>query len=116
MNSNPTNLIFSTEGFANRADLAMHSEDKMAKLLRHAQPHVDRVRVHVKREAPHSRAPYFAVCATAESAGPNYVAHAESAEPVVAINAAFDKLERSVLAAARARTHQRRHAEHAELV
>lgn len=109
MNTNSTPLIFSTEGFANRTDLAVHAEEKTAKLLRHAHPHVGLVRVHVKRETPHSRPPSFAVRAIAETAGPDYVAHSESTEPTTAINAVFSKLERSVAAAARARKHRQRH-------
>ena len=108
MNPNSEDLIFSTEGFANRADLAAHTEEKVAKLLRHAHPHVGLVRVHVKRETPHSHPPCFVVRAIAETAGPDYLAHSEAIEPVTAINTAFDKLERLVTASARARKHWQR--------
>lgn len=102
MNTPAQALIFSTDGFAHRADLAARAEAKAVKLSRHAHPHVGLVRLHVKRETPHAGAPYFAVRATAEAAGPDYVAHTKSAEPLTAINAAFDQLERAATKAARA--------------
>lgn len=109
MNTSPAQVIVSIEGFAHRSDLATHAEEKAAKLLRHLHPPIGCVRLHVRREAPHSRAPFFTVCARAETAGTDYVAHAEASEPVTAINAACDKLERAAAAAARARRHEQRH-------
>jgi ribosome-associated translation inhibitor RaiA len=116
MNTNPPSLILSTAGFANRADLAAHVTEKMAKLLRHVYPQVGLVRVHVKRETPHSCPPYFAVRAIVETAGPDYLVHAEASEPATAIDTAFDKLERAATAAARARKHRQRHAAAVELI
>jgi ribosomal subunit interface protein len=110
MNTTRPSLIVSTEGFANRAHLTWYTEEKMAKLLRHAHPYVGLVRVHVKRETPHSHPPYFAVRAIVQTAGPDHLAHAEATEPATAINAAFDKLERRVTAAARERKRRQRHA------
>jgi ribosome-associated translation inhibitor RaiA len=108
MNTPARTLILSTDGFAHRADLATHAEAKAMKLSRHAHPHVGLVRLHVKRETPHAGAPYFSTRATAEAAGPDYVAHARSPEPITAINAAFDQLERAATKAARAwRTRKR---------
>jgi len=110
MNTSHPPVILSTEGFTLRSDLVAHAEEKAGKLQRHLHPHVECVRLHVKRHTPHTDAPLFAVCATAEeSAGPDFVVHAASPEPVTAINAAFDKLERAVAAAARARKHWQRH-------
>jgi ribosome-associated translation inhibitor RaiA len=94
-------MIFSTDDFAHRADLAEHAEQKVAKLLRRAHTCAGLVKVHVRREAPHSRPAYFIARASVETPGPDFVAHAEAAEPLAAINAVFDKLER--LATARAR-------------
>jgi ribosome-associated translation inhibitor RaiA len=110
MNTNRSSMTLSTAGFTNRADLAAHVNEKVTKLLRHVHPQTGLVRVHVKRETPHSRPPYFAVRAIVEIAGPDYFAHSEATEPAAAIDAAFDKLERSATAAARARKHWQRHA------
>jgi ribosome-associated translation inhibitor RaiA len=110
MNTNPPSLILSTAGFTNRAELVDHVTDKLSKLLRHAHPQAGLVRVHVKRETPHSCPPYFAVRAIVETAGPDYLAHSEATEPATAVDEAFDKLERSMAAAARARKHRQRHA------
>jgi ribosome-associated translation inhibitor RaiA len=109
MNTNPPSLILSTAGFANRADFTTHVNEKVTKLLRHVHPQLGLVRVHVKRETPHSRPAYFAARAIVETAGPDYLAHAEAAEPETAIDVAFDKLERAVTAAVRARKHQQKH-------
>jgi ribosome-associated translation inhibitor RaiA len=110
MNTNPPSLILSTAGFANRADLTTHVNEKLAKLLRHVHPQMGLMRVHVKRETPHSRPPYFSVRAIVETAGPDFLALSAATEPVTAIDTAFDQLERSVTAAARARKHWQRHA------
>jgi ribosome-associated translation inhibitor RaiA len=108
MNTAAPDLIFSSDGFANRPELVAHAEVKAAKLLRHLHPKVAGVRVHVKHDAAHFSPYYFAVCATAETAGADHVAHAASSEPRAAINAAFDKLERSLTAAAGMRKHNER--------
>lgn len=105
MNATPNPVLLSTENFAARASLALLVDLKAVKLLRHANPHVDLVRIHVKRETPHSRAPYFAARATAEHAGLDHVAHAEGSEPEAAVVAVIGKLERALTAAARARKH-----------
>jgi len=107
MNTTSPDLIFSTEGFTNRADLAAHAEEKAKKLRRRLHPRIDLVRVHIKHESPHSSPAHFAVRATAVTAGPDLVAHAESTEPTAALNAAFEKLERALAASAGALRHAR---------
>jgi len=108
MKTTSPNLIFSTEGLTNRADMADHAEDKAKKLRRRLHPRIDLVRVHIKHESPHSSPAHFAVRATAVTKGPDLmVAHAESNEPVAALNAAFEKLERALAASAGALRHSR---------
>lgn len=110
MNPPAQNLIFTTAGIALRGDLVAHAEEKTAKLRRHLHPHIGLVRVHLKHETPHSSAPYFAVRANAETAGPDFVTHARASEPITAINLTFDKLERLATAVAQARQHRERRA------
>jgi ribosome-associated translation inhibitor RaiA len=108
MNTSTPQLIFSTEGFASRPELVVHSEEKTAKLLRHLHPRVTGVWMHVKHDSPHSRPRLFTVCAVADTVGTEHLAHATAVEPHAAINAAFDKLERSLTAAALTRKHRER--------
>ncbi len=96
MNTSPPRVLLRTDGFALRDELIAHAEAKAGKLTRHSHPHVHLVRIDVKRHAPHSSTPYFAVRATAENEGPDHVVHAEGAEPESAINEAVHKLERAL--------------------
>jgi ribosome-associated translation inhibitor RaiA len=108
-------MILTTDGFSARAELTPHAESKVAKLLRHVHPRVQLVRVHVKLEQPHSGPTFFSVRATAERPGSDHVVHAEAAQPEMAVNAAFDKLERTLTSAAGARKHQQHHPHPTEL-
>lgn len=109
MNPSPTAspLLFTAEGFAARADLIALADAKVAKLLRHRSPSVGRVRVHLKLETPHEGLPVFAACATADTAGPDFVAHGSGDEPEAAVHAVFDRLERALADAAGVRKHKR---------
>jgi ribosome-associated translation inhibitor RaiA len=100
MNVTKPQVIFAAEGFSARPDLIAHAEAKAAKLRRHETPRVGHVRIHARRETPHEGAPTFSVSATAETRGPDLVAHGSAASPETAINAAFIKLERAAKAAA----------------
>ena len=105
MNTSPAHVLLTTESFAPSDDLALLSEAKGAKILRHLHPRVHLLRVHVKRYAPRSGAPFFAARATAENEGPDHVAHAEGAEPEIAVNKVVAKLERALASTASARKH-----------
>lgn len=102
-----TPLLLTAEGFTARADLIALAEAKAAKLLRHRVPAVSRVRVHVKLETPHEGPPLFAACATADTAGPDFIAHGSGDEPEAAVHAVFDRLERAIADAAGLRKHKR---------
>ena len=106
MNTSPAHVLLTTEGFASRDDLALLAEAKGAKVLRHRLPRVHLVRIHVKRYAPRSGAPFFAARATAENDGPDHVAHAEGAEPTAAVSKVVAKLERALASTASARQHR----------
>lgn len=107
MNTNTPRTLVSFAGVGVRAELVTQIEIKAAKLHRHRSPRVGTVRVNVRHETPHNSAPYFAVCAQAETRGLDYVAHATASEPEVAIVGAFAKLERSIVGTAGARRHRR---------
>ena len=109
MNTSPAQVLLHTDGFAPRDELTAHAEAKASKLLRHSHPHVHLVRINVKRHAPHSSAPFFAVRATAENEGPDHIVHADGAEPESAINEAVHKLERALAASAGTRKHKLHH-------
>jgi ribosome-associated translation inhibitor RaiA len=104
----PTTLL-SAEGFSARPELTVHAEAKAAKLRRHANPRIGHVRLHVCLETPREGTPRFAVVATAETRGLDFVAHGLAPVPESAISEAFVKLERSVSAAAGVRKHQLHH-------
>ena len=106
MKTSPAHVLLTTEGFSPRDDLALLAEAKGAKILRHLNPRVHLVRVHVKRQAPRSGAPFFAARATAENEGPDHVTHAEGAEPATAVNQVIAKLERALAGTAGARKHR----------
>lgn len=107
---NPNNVILTSEGFTLRPELNALALEKGAKVLRHAHPAVDRVRVHLRMESRHSSGPCFVARATAEHAGPDHIAHAKNEEPAAAIHAVMAKLERELRDAAGVRKHAR-HAE-----
>jgi len=107
MNTTPTRLILTCEGFSPKDEIRAHADEKAAKILRHETPRVDLVRLHLKREAPHSAPVRFSARATAEHAGPDHVIHAEAEEPATAITTAFAKLERVLSSAAGVRKHER---------
>ncbi len=109
MNTTPAHLLLHTDGFALREELTAHAEAKAAKLLRHSHPHVHLVRISVKRHAPHSGAPFFAVRAIAENEGPDHIVHADGPEPESAINEAMHKLERALADSAGTRKHRLHH-------
>lgn len=109
MNASPSRVLLTTDGFTARPELTAHAETKAARLFRHSHPHVHLVRIGVKRNLPHSGAPFFAARATAEHEGPDHVSHAEGMEPEAAINEVVDKLERSLTAAAGKRKHRLHH-------
>lgn len=115
MNNPTSRLILTSEGFSPREEDRAHADEKAAKVLRHVNPRVDLVRLHLKRETPHSAPVRFTARATAEHAGPDHVIHAEADEPSTAINTAFAKLERVLTAAAGVRKHDR-HADSADPV
>jgi ribosome-associated translation inhibitor RaiA len=103
MNSTPPSVIIAPEGFALRPELSELAERKAEKLRRHRSPTIGHIRLHVKREAPHGAPVQFVVCATAETGGPDFIAHAAAEEPEVAIAAAFTKLDRAANEVAGAR-------------
>ncbi len=103
MNPSPARVLLHTDGFTLRDELTAHAEAKASKLVRHTHPRVHLVRINVKRHAPHSSAPYFEVCATAENEGPDHIMHADGPEPEVAITEALHKLERALIESAGAR-------------
>ncbi|MEY4938813.1 MAG: hypothetical protein RIQ93_548 [Verrucomicrobiota bacterium] len=100
-------LILAAEGFTLPAGLADHAEAKAVKLRRHGTPSIGDLRIHVRLYSPHDGAAQFAVLATAETRGVDFVAHSSAAKPLAAINAAFVKLERAATAAAGVRKHNR---------
>jgi ribosome-associated translation inhibitor RaiA len=104
----PTTILY-TEGFHARDELRMRVDMKAAKLRRHEHPRVGHVRIHIRRETPHSDA-RFSVSAIAELRGILFNAHGLGGTPESAINTAFDKLERAVAEAAGARKRKLRHA------
>lgn len=107
MNTPTSRLILTSEGFSPREEDRTHADEKAAKVLRHTTPRVDLVRLHLKRETPHSAPVRFTARATAEHAGPDHVIHAEADEPATAINTAFAKLERVLSSVAGLRKHER---------
>ncbi len=107
MNPTEPKVILSAEGFTARPDLMERAEVKAAKLRRHEHPRVGHVRLHVRLATPHNGTKVFTVTATAETCGPDLVAHSEAARPETALNAAFTKLERAITAAAGERKHAR---------
>ena len=109
MNVSPHDVLLTTEGFTAGPELTAHATSKAGKLFRHGEPRVNRVRLHLKRESPHSAPPYFAARAIAQNAGPDHVVHAEAAEPETALNAVVEKLERALTATARAHQHRQHH-------
>ncbi len=115
MIESPHDILLTTEGFTAHTELTAHAASKAARLFRHGEPRVDRVRLHLKREAPHSAPPYFAARAIAQNAGPDHVAHAEAPEPETALNAVVEKLERALTATARAHKHRQHHPHAIEL-
>ncbi|HEX2855331.1 MAG TPA: HPF/RaiA family ribosome-associated protein [Opitutaceae bacterium] len=115
MNTSSPKILLSTEGFLTSLDLIDYADGKAAKLLRHEHPRVHLVRLHLKRETPHSGAPHFSARATAEHAGPDHVVHASGSHPEAAINAAVDKLERALTGAAGAARHLKHHPHPVEL-
>src|SRR5687767_12883809 len=54
MNSPTSRLILTSEGFSPRPEDRTHADEKAAKVLRHTNPRVDLIRLHLKRETPHS--------------------------------------------------------------
>lgn len=115
MNTSTQKILLTTEGFLTSLDLIDHAGEKAAKLLRHEHPRVHLVRIHVKRETPHSGVPHFSARATAEHAGPDHVVHASGSQPEAAVNVAVDKLERAFLAAVGAARHHKHHPRPVEL-
>jgi ribosome-associated translation inhibitor RaiA len=109
MNQTEPKTILYTEGFHARFELNAHVDAKAAKLRRHEHPRIGHVRIHIRRETPHSDAPRFSVSASAESRGADFIAHGTGGIPESAINTAFDKLERAVAAATGERKHNLRH-------
>ena len=109
MNLTETTTILSAEGFSARPELTAHAEAKAAKLRRHDNPRIGRVRIHVRLETPREGTQRFTVSATAETRGLDFVAHGSAPVPESAISDAFVKLERSVSAAAGVRKHQLHH-------
>jgi ribosome-associated translation inhibitor RaiA len=108
MNTPNHNVLFSAEGFSARPELLDHAEEKAGKLVHHHSMQGHRlVRLHVKHEKPHSSAPQFSVCATVLQHGRDHVAHATAAEPSTAINEAFEKLDRTLVASVRLWKHRR---------
>jgi ribosome-associated translation inhibitor RaiA len=107
MNPPDPRTLTSFAGLGVRAELVTYIETKAAKLRRHRTPRVGTIRANVRYETPHGNPPYFAVCAQAEARGLEYIAHATGAEPDLAINSAFAKLERSISGTAGARRRQR---------
>lgn len=107
---NPTNpkVILLAEGFTVRPAVTTLAETKATKLRRHEVPRVGTVRIHIRREKPRNGVPRFAVSATGETRGLDFVAHSSGATPETAINAAFTTLERAVSAAAGVRKTKRR--------
>ena len=100
-------VILSAEGFTARPTLLEHAEAKATKLRRHEHPRVGHVRLHIRLETPRNGTKRFAVAATAETRGPDLVAHSVAAKPETALNAVFAKLERGIAAAAGERKHRR---------
>ena len=115
MNTSPTRVLLSTEGFASTAALAWLAETKAEKLLRLSAPRVDLVRSNVKRRTPHSGAAYFTARAIAESEGPDHIAHADAAEPETALLNVVRKLLRSLSTEAKSRRYARYHPHATEL-
>lgn len=111
MNVTNPRVIVAGEGFSVHPDLILHAEAKAAKLRRHRISRVGHVRIHVRREMPHEGTPFFAVAATAETRGPDLVAHGSATKPETAINAAFVKLERAAQVAAGVKKVRRHQAE-----
>lgn len=113
---NPTNpkVILLAEGFTVSPAVNTLAESKAAKLRRHESPRVGIVRIHVRREKPRNGVPRFAVSATGETRGLDFVAHSSGATPAIALNVAFATLERAVSGAAGVRK-TRRHREAAIL-
>lgn len=93
-------VILLAEGFTVRPALAAHAEARAVKLRRHESPRVGQVRVHIRREKSRNGPARFAVSATGETRGLDFVAHSSAARPEIAINAAFATLERAVAGAA----------------
>lgn len=106
---NPTNpkVILLAEGFTARPAVTTLAENKATKLRRHESPRVGVVRIHIRREKPRNGEPRFAVSATGETRGLDFVAHSSGATPETAINAAFTTLERAVSGAAGVRKTKR---------
>lgn len=100
-------VIVSAEGFGAGAELTARIHAKADKLHRHHSPAIGRVRVHLKRETPHEGPVDFAVCVTAETSGPDFIAHGNGEEPEFAVNSAFTRLERTIAASAGMRKHDR---------
>lgn len=111
MNPTEPKTILYTEGFHARFELNVLVDAKALKLRRHEYPRIGHVRIHIRRETPHSAAPRFCVSASAESRGPDFIAHGTGGIPESAINTAFDKLERAIAAAAGERKHDLRQAQ-----
>lgn len=107
MNPTAPKVMLSAEGFTARADLLERAEAKATKLRRHEHPRVGHVRLHVRLETPRNDTKRFAVSATAETRGPDLVAHSTAVKPETAINAVFTKLERGIAAATGERKHGR---------
>ena len=107
MNPTEPKVIISVEGFAARGEFTHQAEVKTAKLRRHRLARIGDLRLHVKRETPHDGPPFFVVTANAESSGPDYIAHGRGAEPEIALNAAFERLERAIADTAGVRKHNR---------
>ena len=105
--NNSSNLILTAEGFTLRPELADLATAKSAKVLRHENPAVYRLRLHLRRETTHRAPVRFAARATAEHAGPDHVTRAEASEPEAAVHAVLAKLERALRDAAGARKRER---------
>jgi ribosome-associated translation inhibitor RaiA len=107
MNSSNAKVLLLAEGFTVRPAVTALAEKKAAKLRRHEAPRVGNVRIHVRREKPRNGVPRFAVSATGETRGLDFVAHSSGATPETALNSAFATLERAVTAAAGVRKTKR---------
>lgn len=111
MNAMNPIVLVTTEGFSNRLELVDYAEERAAKLLRHARPRVDAVRVHVRRETPRSAGERFVARAICSHAGLDHIAHAGAPEPDTAIHDVLAKLERALASDGRALRRRERHAE-----